>query len=147
MKLKVKEFTKEFTLTNPQAAGRKLTLVAEVGPKVVHGVDPKTKLIVFEDGGTRLSVGYAVKDPADTTSPADLGLTIARGRRDKSPILSLTLKNPRISQKLVEDILALVAREMDERFYSFVPLGNGNKKKKPEEGKEVIHTEESSGKA
>jgi hypothetical protein len=44
----------------------------------------------------------------------------------------------------------LLAKEIDDRFHSFIPLGsNGKKKNKnPEETKtrEVVHTEKGSGK-
>lgn len=137
--MKNKEVIKEYVLKN----GKTLTLCSATQPsEVIENANTEKPKVI---SGTLLTVGWAVKDPSDITSPPELGQLIAKGRTRKSPVVELFIRNNRLSDNLLTTITDAVAKEMDERFYSFIPLGSNGKKKKEGGGtvnKEVIHTEE-----
>lgn len=136
--MKTKEVIKEYKLKND----RILTLVG-VAQDVLIDVGVKDDKTIFEQKGCTLSVGWAVKNPTDDMSPSDLGTTIARGRASKKPIAHVWIDNPRMSDNLILTILDATAKEVEERFYSFIPLSSGKTKKQeakePDKKKEVVH--------
>lgn len=82
---------------------------------------------------TGFSVGWAIKNPTDNVSPKELGEAIAIGRAQTNPIFTCALHNPRMSEALIREIMDAIAKEVDDRFYSFVPLGRNGKKTKKKE--------------
>lgn len=133
--MKPKVQTKEYPLDN----GRILTLTSIAEDRMVVELNPKATCeedtFTETAQGTALSVGWAIKNPTDDVSPKNLGATISLGRATKTPIARLVLQNTRISDKLQGAIMYAVAEEINDRFYSFIPLGtNGKKKKAPIKG-------------
>jgi hypothetical protein len=118
--MKRKELTKEYVLGNK----RLLTLTTLAG-QADEGL-PNITL---------LTVGWAVKDPTDDVSPKDLGRVISKGRAENKPLVEVFINNGKISDSFLTELSDTVAKEFDERFYSFVPLSKNGKdgKKKNEE--------------
>lgn len=85
--------------------------------------------------GSRVTVGFSVRDPKDTDEvleklkvPKDLGETIAIGRAETKPCLMVVAKPSRLSKGFLENLMDNLAKEIELNFCAFIPLGNNKGK-------------------